>query len=150
MAYTTTYDRRPAATMDLGAREDVGKLLLRLTVGGLMLLHGIAKLTHGVDGIEGMLEKHGLPAFLAYFAYVGEVVAPLCVILGLFTRPAALLMAVNMLFAIGLAHSEQLFELGKQGGWALELQGFYLFGAIAIALLGAGRLSLGGARGTWN
>jgi putative oxidoreductase len=150
MAHTIAQGRHNAPALELAARDDAGKLLLRLVVGGLMLLHGIAKLTNGVDGIEGMLEKHGLPAVLAYGAYVGEVVAPLFVMIGLFTRPAALAMAVNMLFAIGLAHANDIFKLGPQGGWALELQGFYLFGALAIALLGAGRLSFGGLHGRWN
>ena len=151
MPQTITHDRRDAGAYELSTTsEDTGKLLLRLAVGFLMLLHGIAKMTNGVDGIEGMLLKHDLPGAIAYGAYIGEVIAPLFVIIGLFTRPAALVMAVNMLFAVGLAHAEQLFQLGKQGGWALELQGLFLFGSLAIALLGAGRLSFGGLHGRWN
>ena len=49
--------------------DDAGKLVLRLAVGVLMLLHGIHKLLHGVDGIAGMLAGMGLPAFLAYGNY---------------------------------------------------------------------------------
>jgi putative oxidoreductase len=151
MAQTITHDRRDTGAYEASTTsEDSGKLVLRLAVGFLMLLHGIAKMTNGVDGIEGMLEKNGLPVAIAYGAYIGEVIAPLFVIVGLFTRPAALVMAVNMLFAIGLAHADQLFQLGKQGGWALELQGLFLFGSLAIALLGAGRLSFGGLHGRWN
>ena len=130
--------------------EDAGKLLLRVTLGVLMLLHGLAKLQGGVGGIGDMLAAHGLPPVLAYGVYAGEVLAPLMVIAGLWTRPAALLMAVNMLFAIGLAHAGDIFRLGEQGGWALELQGFYLFGAVAVALLGAGRISMGGLAMRWN
>jgi len=47
-------------------------------------------------------------------------------------------------------HMADLFALTKQGGWALELQGLYLFGALAVVLLGAGRFSLGGLRGRWK
>jgi putative oxidoreductase len=43
-----------------------------------------------------------------------------------------------------------LFALTKQGGWALELQGLYLFGALSVALMGAGRLSVAGPNGRWN
>jgi putative oxidoreductase len=43
-----------------------------------------------------------------------------------------------------------LFVIGKSGGWALELQGMYLFGGIAVMLLGAGAYSLGGRNGRWN
>lgn len=49
-----------------------------------------------------------------------------------------------MLFAFVLVHHAELFTLSKTGGWALELQGMYLFTAIAVALLGPGRFSLNG------
>ncbi|MCQ4249566.1 DoxX family protein [Pseudomonas stutzeri] len=130
--------------------DDIGKLVLRLSVGVLILLHGISKLLNGVDGIAGMLSGHGLPTFLAYGAYLGEVVGPVLVILGLFTRVGAVLMIGNMLFAFGLAHMQQIFSLSQTGGWALELQGMFLFGSIAIALLGAGRHSIGGLHGRYN
>ncbi len=122
--------------------DDIGKLVLRLTLGILMLLHGIAKLRYGVSGIEGMVTSHGLPGFLAYGVFVGEVIAPLMVIAGWHARTGGLIMAFNMVVAIALAHSSQLFELGKQGGWALELQGFYLFTALVVALIGPGRFAL--------
>ncbi len=48
---------------------DLGKLIIRLTLGGLMLFHGIAKLLNGVGFIEGELASHGLPTFLAYGVY---------------------------------------------------------------------------------
>lgn len=122
--------------------DDIGKLTLRLTLGILMLLHGIAKLRYGVAGIEDMVTSHGLPGFLAYGVFVGEVIAPLMVIAGWHARTGGLVMAFNMVVAIALAHGSQLFELGKQGGWALELQGFFLFTALVVALVGPGRFSL--------
>ena len=130
--------------------EDLGKLVLRVVLGVLFLLHGIAKLSGGVAGIVGMVEKIGLPGAFGYLVYVGEVLAPLLLIVGLWTRPAALIIVINMLFAIGLAHTGELFTLGKTGGWALELQGMFLFSAVAVALLGAGRYSVGGERGRFN
>lgn len=45
---------------------DLGKLILRLTLGLLLLLHGIAKLENGVGWISGSLQGYGLPGFLAY------------------------------------------------------------------------------------
>ena len=132
------------------APEDAGRLVLRLTVAIFMLLHGIGKIAGGVDPIADMLAQHGLPGVLAYGAYGGEVLAPLLVIVGLWTIPAALVMAFNMVVAIALVHGDAILSLGKEGGWAIELQGFYLFGAIAVALLGAGSLSVSGSRGRWN
>jgi putative oxidoreductase len=122
--------------------DDIGKLILRLILGMLFLLHGIAKIKGGVSGIEGMVTGAGLPGFFAYGVFIGEVIAPILVIVGFYSRIAALLIAVNMLFAIGLAHMNDLFVIGKSGGWALELQGMYLFTAIAIALIGPGRFAI--------
>jgi len=115
-----------------------------------MLLHGIFKLQNGVGGIAGMLGSQGLPGFLAYGVYLGEVVGPVLVIIGLYTRVGAVLIIGNMLVALALAHSQELFSLGSMGGWALELQGMFLFGAVAIALLGAGKYSVGGVSGRYN
>lgn len=119
--------------------ESVGKLILRLALGTLILLHGIAKVRSGLGGITGMVTAMGLPAALAYGVYVGEIVAPLMVIAGWYTRIGAALIAINMVFAFLLAHRTQLTDLSNNGGWALELQGMYLFTAIALALLGPGR-----------
>jgi putative oxidoreductase len=130
--------------------EDLGKLLLRATVAVLILLHGIAKLMGGVGFITGMLGKLGLPPALGYLVYIGEVVAPLLILIGIWTRAAALVVAINMVVAIALVHSGELVMLAKTGGWALELQGMFLFSALAIALLGAGRYSAGGVSGKWN
>lgn len=130
--------------------DDLGRLLLRLAVGGLMLFHGVAKLQHGVGGVATMLARKGLPGFIAYGALVGEVVAPLLVIAGLFTRPAAAVIAFNMLVATWLVHLGDAGRLATTGGWRLELQALYLLGAVAIALLGAGRLSARRGRGRWD
>src|SRR5690606_10420976 len=116
----------------------------------LVLLHGLAKLSGGVGGISGMLSSHGLPGFLAYGAYIGEVIGPLLVILGIYSRLGGLLIAINMVVAIFLAHMGQLVSMTPQGGWALELQGMFLFGALAVAFMGAGRFGLAGPGGRWN
>lgn len=121
---------------------DLGRLLLRLGLGGCMLFHGVAKLIGGIDGISQLVTSHGLPAFLAYGVYVGEVVAPVLVILGFYSRIGALLIAVNLLVAIGLVHVADLFKLADTGGWAVELQALYLVTAIALALIGPGRFSI--------
>ena len=119
--------------------NDTGKLVLRLTLGILILLHGIAKLTHGIEPIEGMVAGMGMPAFFAYGLYAGEVVGPLLLIIGFYARIGAALIAINMLFAIALAHTSELASLNQTGGWALELQGMFLFTAIALMLMGPGR-----------
>jgi putative oxidoreductase len=121
-------------------REDWGKLCLRVSIGGLMLFHGLDKLLNGVAGIEGMLAAKGLPAAAVYGVYVGEVIAPLLILAGVFVRSAGLLLAINMVVAIGMAHSGDLFALSPHGGWAVELQMLYLLGGLALALMGGGRI----------
>ena len=128
--------------MNPAMQADVGKLVLRLALGVLVLLHGVAKLRGGLDPIEGMVTAQGLPGVLAYGALLGEVLGPLMLIAGFYGRIGALLIAINMLFAIGLAHVGQLGQMNEQGGWALELQGMFLFSAVALALLGPGRSSV--------
>lgn len=122
---------------------DSGKLIVRLTVGGLMLFHGVAKIIHpaSLDFISGMLSANSLPGFLVYGVYIGEVVAPLMVIAGYQARIGGLLMGINMLFALFLAHSGDIFSLSAHGGWSIELQMFYLLSSIAVVFLGSGRLA---------
>jgi putative oxidoreductase len=122
--------------------ESTGKLILRVALGLLILLHGIAKLMNGIGFISSTVTAAGLPSFVAYGVYIGEVVAPLMVIAGWYSRLGAAIIGINMLFAIGLVHRAELFQLGQSGGWALELQGIFLFAAIAVTLLGPGRFSV--------
>ncbi|CAG2129486.1 DoxX family protein [Cupriavidus plantarum] len=130
--------------------QDLGKALLRIVLGVLILLHGISKLMAGPGFVIKVVTQAGLPEFVAYLVYIGEVLAPLLLIVGLWTRLAALIVAVNMLAALALVHAQQLGQMADTGGWALELQGMYLAAALAVALLGAGRFSMGGIDGKWN
>lgn len=130
--------------------QDLGKAILRIVLGVLILLHGISKLMAGPGFVVQVVAQAGLPAQFAYLVYIGEVVAPILMIIGLWTRLAGLIVAINMLFAFMLVHAKQFGQMADTGGWALELQGMYLAAAVAVALLGAGRLSVGGADGKWN
>ena len=147
---TSTSAAASASVSTPTATDDYGKLLLRAVLALLILFHGLSKLGGGVGFIGGMLEKAGLPAVFAYGVYVGEVIAPLMILAGIFTRLAALVVAVNMVVALLLVHTKEFFTLSNTGGWALELQGMYLGAALAVALLGAGRYSIGGRAGRFN
>jgi putative oxidoreductase len=130
--------------------EDAGKLVLRTVLGVLILLHGIAKLRFGLGDVATSLARAGLPAAIGYLVYVGEVLAPLLLILGWWARVGALVIAVNMAVALVLGHWGHIFRIEGHGGLLLEVQFMFLFCAIAAALLGAGRFSLGGAKQRWN
>src|SRR5262249_928231 len=122
--------------------DDLGKLILRLAVGGLMLFHGVAKIASGPGDIIKVVNQNNLPSFSAYGVYLGEVVAPVFVLLGIWTRPAALVMAINMVIAIALEHRSEVFALDKESGaWKIELPALYFFAALALIFLGAGRYS---------
>jgi len=108
--------------------------LLRITLALLLLFHGWAKITQGIGGIEKMVASHGLPAWLAYGVFVGEVLAPLLLLIGVWVVPAALIVAGNMVVALLLVHMGQFLSIGNSGGWALELQAFFLVTAIVVAL----------------
>lgn len=122
--------------------EDIGKLILRFSIAGLMLFHGFSKLFHGIDGIKFLVTDAGLPEFIAYGVYVTEIVFPILIIFGLFTRISSLFFALNMVFAIYLAHSNELFSISETGGLAIESALIYLLGAISIMFIGAGKYSL--------
>lgn len=122
--------------------EDTGKLILRIALGVLILVHGIGKLTGGIGWLDGALANAGLPVFLKYGVYVGELIAPLAVIAGWYSRIGAWLIAVNMLFAFGLVHGAELAAMGDGGGLKLEAQYLFFFSAIALALIGPGRYAV--------
>ena len=125
-------------------RDEVGKLILRLTLGLLMLFHGYAKITSSgsMDWIANTLTSSGLPGILAYGVYIGEILAPLMIIAGIYCRLGGWIIFVNMLFAIGLAHMGEILAMGQSGGWALELQGFYLATGLVVALIGSGNFAV--------
>ncbi|PXW55367.1 putative oxidoreductase [Grimontella sp. AG753] len=124
------------------AHEDFGRLLLRLTVGGLMLFHGLHKLIGGIDGIAGMLVAKGLPGFIAYGVLIGEVVCPALIILGILVRPAALVLAFTMVVAWLMVGINNTAMLDKTGAWAIESLVYFFVAALALAFLGAGRYSV--------
>jgi putative oxidoreductase len=130
--------------------DDFGKLVARLSVSVLLLFHGVHKLLTGIAPIKAMVVAHHLPEALAYGAYLGEIAGPVLVILGLFSRLGGLLIVFNMIVAVYLAGMSKLLLLGPQGGYALELEAFYLLGGLTVVLLGAGRYSLGGTDGPLN
>lgn len=142
----------PDSSKSRPTREDIALLMLRVTLGVLILFHGLAKIRfpEARAFIVETLSSVGLPSVLHLGVYVGELVAPALLIAGIFSRPAAGLIAVNMLFALGLAHRGEYFALNEAGGWAIELQVIFLVTAIALALLGPGRLSVSRGQGAFG
>lgn len=120
---------------------DIGLLLIRIAIAGLMLFHGVAKLGN-IDGIMRMLSQNGLPEFMAYGVYITEIVAPILMIIGYRTRLASLAFFLGMLFIIGLAHANDIFLITDKGALKSELILLYSFGALALFFTGAGKIAL--------
>ena len=133
--------------MSLVQKEDVGKLLVRLSVGGLMLIHGMTKIIQGNEQVSQILTDVGIPNFFSFGVFIGEVLGPILIIVGYMTRVGAFFVALNMLIAILLVHASQLDEISASGGWMVELNALYLLGAVAIILLGSGRIAITKGKG---
>ncbi|GGD33140.1 GntR family transcriptional regulator [Malaciobacter pacificus] len=121
--------------------EDLGKLVLRFAVAILMLFHGVAKLQSGLDGIISTVESNGLPTFVAYGVYLGEILAPIMLLIGYRVKLASILIIGTMGFIL-FFYSDSILALNKYGAWAIELQMFYITTSITIFFLGAGKYSL--------
>lgn len=122
--------------------DDIGKLILRLFVGIMILLHGINKLTGGIAGIKGLVVAAGLPEFFAYGVYIGEIIVPIFIILGLYVKTAALVLAFNMAVAVFLAYGSLFLSLGKFGTPVSELPLIYFVLSIVIFIVGAGKYTV--------
>lgn len=128
-------------------KNDIGRFILRLSIGGLMLFHGMNKILYGNEQVSQILSNVGLPTFLSFGVFIGEVLAPILLILGQWTRLAGFFIAVDMFVATLLVHSAQMDEINQMGGWSLELNALYFLGAIAIMFLGSGHISTSKGKG---
>jgi len=128
--------------------DDLGKLVLRLTVAVLMLFHGWFKVQHGVGWIAGMLGGAG---FFAFGVYIAEVIAPLLIIIGFRTRLAAAIIAFDMVMAYVLVLRPYLLAIKEIGGGLVtEVELFFLLGALALFFMGGGKYSITGGTGSWD
>ena len=123
-------------------QEDLGKLLLRLS-SAMMLFHGFAKFNHSsMEYIKSTLTAVGLPEFIFYGVFIGEIVAPIMMIFGIASRLGGLVLAFNMVVALFLSHRTTLFNLTEKGSLSIELDVFYIVIGLCVAFFGSGKFSL--------
>jgi putative oxidoreductase len=125
--------------------RDVSYLIIRVTVGGMLLVHGIMKLMYSSVGAfaAGALARRGIePALpLAYVVWFMETVGAVCIMLGLFTRVFAIAAVIEFVVIVFVAHWTQGFMWSRPGGgWEYPALWGLLF--VAIALRGGGPYSL--------
>lgn len=130
--------------------HDLAKLVLRVATGGLLLFHGIGKILHGIQFIIHSVQGVHLPEFVAYGVYIGEVVAPLLLIAGVWTRLASLAVIIDLAAAVALVAYHNVWMVQRSGAWGLEVEAFFLLDALAIFILGGGRLAVRKPRGFWS
>ena len=120
-------------------KEDIGLLILRLSFGGVMFFaHGIGKVDAllGPEPASPFFALLGLSAgFGLFLTALAETLFALTIVIGIFTRISAIILASVMFVAAFIAHAGHGFA--KQ-----ELAIMYMVGYISIALLGEGNLSL--------
>jgi len=130
--------------------QDLGKFILRLGVGGLMIFHGIHKIIHGHDMIIEQLAVKGYPTWLWLGVPIGEIIAPVLLIVGAFTRLSGMLIAFTMVMSMVLVKGGGSFAISATtGGIGAELNMLYLVGALAIAMIGPGSYRLYKGKKGW-
>ena len=75
------------------------------------------------------------------------MVAPIFIIIGLWTRVASLVVVFNMVVAILLEAYRNAFVIQRTGAWGLESEAFYLLTALVIFFIGAGKYSVSHGKG---
>ncbi|MFT8320052.1 MAG: DoxX family protein [Bacillus sp. (in: firmicutes)] len=103
-------------------KNEIGALILRITLGALFLIHGIVKFQGGIENIVGWFESIGLPGFMAYGVALIEIIGGVALIIGLATRPVSALFALLMIGAtLKVKLSVGLLGNGQMAGYELDL-----------------------------
>ena len=119
----------------------IAALVLRLSLSAVFFAHGLFKiLVLGLPGTASFFAQQGFPGWTAYVVTAVEVLAGLALLLGLYTRAAAVAV-IPVLVGAFTVHAPNGWYFGAEhGGW--EYVAFLIAAAVAQALLGGGSYSL--------
>lgn len=126
----------------MNTKQNIGLLIIRIGISFTMLIYGITKLIYGIDFIKDIFTLHGLPSFLGYGIYIGEIIAPILIIIGFRTKLAGFIFAFNCLAAILMAQLPNLLKLNEFGGWAIGPIFIYMIFGVALIFTGAGKYAI--------
>jgi putative oxidoreductase len=124
----------------LDSLRPIGLLALRIALGIIFVAHGYPKLAHlrGGEQMQSFFVEHGLPGYFVYIAGVIETFGGGLLLLGLFTRAAALLLSIEMCVAIWKVHSAHGYLAVRDYEFPLTLA----TACFALATVGAGMISV--------
>lgn len=118
-----------------------GAFLLRMTLGVMFLAHAWLKLAvFTVPGFVGFLGQVGLPAWLAWPIILAELLGGAAILLGIYSRLAALALVPVLLGALAIHAPNGWVFNAPNGGW--EYPAVLTLIAVVHALVGAGALAL--------
>ena len=117
--------------------EPLALLVLRLVLALIFVYHGYPKLTHPTDQMREFFTSHGFPAYFVGLAGIIECFGALLLAIGLFTRPAALVLAGEMAVAIAKVHSVHGLIAVKDYEFPMSLAA----ACVVLATVGAGLAS---------
>lgn len=140
MPITAAYDAplRRLPVKSLNALQPLSLVVLRVALAIIFMFHGYPKLAHSGAGMQSFFIEHGLPSYFVYVAGILETFGGGLLLLGLFTRVAALLLAIEMCVAIWKVHSGHSYFAVHEYEFPMALA----VTCFALATIGAGMLSL--------
>lgn len=117
--------------------SDIGLLIIRIGLGGIIFFHGFHKLMHGLEDQIQILASHGFPGWLMLFVYVSEVLAPVLIVLGVLTRLSSVSIIITMIVVFVVLP----FPIGldEHGAMNIESQLYFLLLPCALFFTGPGR-----------
>jgi len=121
--------------------QPLALLLMRLTLGAIMMAHGYQKFSHGLQHFAGWVGSMGVPSWLGYVSALTELIGGLMVFVGFFTRPAAFAICINLFVAIWKVHLHNgLMGSPDHPGYEFPLAAATL--AFALIFLGGGPIAI--------
>lgn len=122
----------------LNALQPLALLLLRAAFGIIFMSHGYPMLAQRTSQMHALFAEHGIPDYLVYVSGVLELFGGGLLLLGLFTRGAALLLAIEMVLLMWKVYPPRSYFAVNQYAYPMAVAA----GCFVLATLGAGLISV--------
>jgi putative oxidoreductase len=122
----------------LSALQPLALLVFRAAFGVIFMSHGYPMLAHRTSGTQALFAQHGIPGYFVYISGVLELFGGGLLLLGLFTRGAALLLAIEMVLLMWRVNTPHSYLAVNEYAYPLVLAA----GCFVLATTGAGLVSV--------